>query len=117
MNGNPYNSHFRAYNPDLKTTRRCCVGNDRDCGNCYDVYAHISWIMINLKRHLRCKKDFTNWLTTMYLFYLGNRIVDFEKRVELLPEIHRRSSYWSEPDAYHLGNESAALEAILDEAL
>jgi MoaA/NifB/PqqE/SkfB family radical SAM enzyme len=89
-NGNPFNPHFRAYNPDLVTTRRCCVGNERDCTTCYDVYAHISWIMMNLGRHLGSKQDFTDWLTTMYVFYLGNRILPFEERIHLLPEIHRR---------------------------
>jgi MoaA/NifB/PqqE/SkfB family radical SAM enzyme len=96
-NGNPYNLHFRAYNPDLVTTRRCCVGNERDCGNCYDVYAHISWIMMNLQRHLGSKQDFTDWLTTMYLFYVGNRILPLEERIHLLPEIHRRSSRPADP--------------------
>lgn len=95
-NGNPYNPHFRAYNPDLATTRRCCVGDERDCGNCYDVYAHISWIMMNLGRHLRSKEDFTHWLTTMYIFYLGNRILDLDARIHLLPEIHARSQHWRE---------------------
>ncbi|PRQ08992.1 radical SAM protein [Enhygromyxa salina] len=92
-NGNPYNTHFRAYNPDLATTRRCCVGDDRDCGNCFDVYAHISWIMMNLQRHLGSREDFSNWLTTMYMFYLGNRVVDFDEGVALLPEIHARAGH------------------------
>lgn len=89
-NGYPYNTHFRAYNPDLKTTRRCCVGNERDCSTCYDLYAHFSWIMFNMRLHLKSEKEFTNWLTTMYLFYLGNRIVDFEDGINLLPDIHKR---------------------------
>jgi hypothetical protein len=89
-NGNEINAHFRAYNPDLKTTRRCCVGEDRDCSTCLDVWAHTSWIMLSMKRHMDTKQDFTNWLTTMYLFYLVNRIVDFEANVGLLPEIHQR---------------------------
>ena len=46
--------------------------------------------MLNLKKHLGTKQDFTNWLATMYLFYLINRIVDFREGVKLLPEIHRR---------------------------
>jgi MoaA/NifB/PqqE/SkfB family radical SAM enzyme len=90
-NGHRYNPHFRAYNPDLETTRRCCVGNDRDCGNCYDVYAHISWIMMSLDRHLGSREDFERWLTTMWVFYLGNRILGFEERIRRLPEIHRRA--------------------------
>jgi hypothetical protein len=90
-NGNVFSPHFRAYNPDL-TIRRCCVGSDRDCSTCVDLWAHTSWIMLNMKRHLGSKQEFTNWLTTMYLFYLMNRIVDFDAGVKLLPEIHRRTS-------------------------
>ncbi|HFA50271.1 MAG TPA: radical SAM protein [Bacteroidetes bacterium] len=91
-NGHPYNPHFRAYHADFKTTRRCCTGIFRDCDSCFDTWEHFSWIMINLKKHLKSKQDFTNWLTTMYLFYLITRIIDFEKGVKLLPEIHRRVS-------------------------
>lgn len=89
-NGNPVNRHFRAYNADLVTTRRCCTGIDRDCGSCFDTWEHFSWIMLSMKRHLGSKQEFTNWLTTMYLFYWINRIVGFETGAELLPEIHRR---------------------------
>jgi hypothetical protein len=89
-NGKPYNPHFRAYNPDLTSTRRCCVGHERDCSTCFDVWAHTSWIMLHMRRHLGSKQEFTNWLTTMYLFYLMNRFVDFDTGVPLLPEIHRR---------------------------
>ena len=89
-NGKPYNPHFRAYNPDLTSTRRCCVGDERDCSTCFDVWAHTSWIMLNMRRHLSSKQEFTNWLTTMYLFYLMNRFVDFDAGISLLPEIHSR---------------------------
>ncbi len=88
-NGNPYNPHFRAYNADFSTTRRCCTGVFRDCGSCFDTWEHFSWIMINLKKHLATKREFTNWLTTMYLFYLITRIMDFEEGVKLLPAIHQ----------------------------
>ncbi len=90
QNGNPYNPHFRAYNADFSTTRRCCTGVFRDCDSCFDTWEHFSWIMINLKKHLATKQEFTNWLTTMYLFYLITRIMDFEEGVKLLPEIHQR---------------------------
>lgn len=93
QNGKPYNAHFRAYNPDLKSTRRCCIGEARDCSTCFDVWAHFSWIMLSMKRHLGSKQEFTNWLTSMYLFYLINRIVDFEAGVKLLPELHQRLRY------------------------
>jgi hypothetical protein len=98
QNGNPYNAHFRAYNPDLKSTRRCCVGEERDCSTCFDVWAHTSWIMLNMKRHLGSKQEFTNWLTSMYLFYVINRIVDFDKGIREVPEIHQRLAYLREQD-------------------
>ncbi len=98
QNGNPVNTHFRAYNPDLESTRRCCVGEERDCSTCYDVWAHASWIMLNMKRHLGSKQEFTNWLTSMYLFYLINRIIDFDSGVQNLPEIHQRMAYLRQPD-------------------
>ncbi len=89
-NGNPYNPHFRAYNADLLSTRRCCTGIDRDCSSCFDVWERFSWVMINLRQHLASEQKFTCWLTTMYLFYLINRIVDVEQGMALLPEIHQR---------------------------
>ncbi|MDZ7367762.1 MAG: hypothetical protein ONB43_18150, partial [candidate division KSB1 bacterium] len=91
-NGRPYNPHFRAYNADFVTTRRCCTGVDRDCASCFDTWEHFSWVMLNMKKHLGSQQEFTNWLTTMYLFYLINRIVDFDEGIKLLPEIHRRTS-------------------------
>ncbi len=90
-NGNPYSSHFNAYNADLMTPRRCCTGIDRSCDSCLDVWQHFSWIMINMKKHMGSKKEFTRWLTTMYVFYLINRMVDFEKGLQWLPEIHSRT--------------------------
>jgi len=108
-NGRPYNPNFRAFNPDLTTTRRCCAGDERDCGNCFECWAHFSWIILNLEPHLASKQEFTNWLTTMYLFYLSNHIVDFAAGVELLPEIHRRTLPQSEGPA--------VLPAEMDELL
>jgi hypothetical protein len=43
-----------------------------------------------MKKHLGSKQEFTNWLTSMYLFYLINRLVDYEKGMKNLTEIHRR---------------------------
>ena len=89
---NNYSPHFRAYNADFKTTRRCCVGIERSCDSCFDVWNHFSWVMLNMKKHLGSKQEFTNWLTSMYLFYLINRLVDYETGIHLLPEIHKRVS-------------------------
>jgi hypothetical protein len=96
LSGKPYNVHFRAYNPDLQTVRRCCIGDTRDCSTCFDVWGHVSWIILNMKKHLGSKQEFTNWLTSMYLFYLINRIVDFDTGIKHLPEIHERLKYLRE---------------------
>ena len=90
-NGRPYAPHFRAYNADLRTTRRCCTGIDRDCGSCFDTWQHFSWVMLNPRKHVGSERDFTAWLTTTYLFYLINRLVDTDEGAMLLPEIHRRT--------------------------
>ena len=77
-NGKAYNQHFRAYNADFKSTRRCCTGIDRSCDTCFDTWEHFSWLMINLKKHSQTKMDFSNWLTSTYLFYYINRLVSDE---------------------------------------
>lgn len=89
-NGIPFNPHFRAYNPDLQTVRRCCVGEARDCEKCYNAYARHTWIMINKKKHMESKSDFTNWLSSVFTFYLLIRAIDFDAGAAMLPEIHRR---------------------------
>ncbi|MEE9372628.1 MAG: radical SAM protein [Saprospiraceae bacterium] len=86
-NGYPYNSHFRAYHADFETTRRCCTGSDRDCRSCFDTWEHFSWIMVHLKKHLGSKVEFTNWLSTMYLFYFINRLVDMDTGMELILKV------------------------------
>lgn len=87
-NGNPYNPHFRSYNADFKTTRRCCTGIDRNCDSCFDAWEHFSWIMINMKTHLRTKKLFTEWLTTMYMFYYINGLIKKKDKTIMLSKIH-----------------------------
>ncbi len=90
QNGMPYSPHFRAYNADLTSTRRCCTGIDRDCASCFDVWQHFSWIILNLRKHLGSKREFTNWLTTVYMFYLINRLIDYDSGKKNIVEIHRR---------------------------
>lgn len=89
-NGLPSNPHFRVYNPDLATTRACCRSDKYDCQNCYDTWAHMAWIIASLERHLGSVRDFTGWLSTMYMFYLSNRIIDFASGAQLLAPVHRR---------------------------
>lgn len=88
-NGNPYNRHFRAYNADFKTTRRCCTGIDRSCDSCFDAWEHFSWIMVHMKMHLSSKQKFAHWLTTMYMFYYINGLVDASRNEYIVSEIHR----------------------------
>lgn len=83
-NGKPYNPHFRAINADFRTTRRCCTGSTRDCDSCFDTWEHFSWIMINMRKHLGSREDFADWLTTMFAFYVVNRLVDVEEGHALL---------------------------------
>jgi hypothetical protein len=85
----PYNKHFRAYYADFVNTRRCCTGINRSCASCFDTWEHFSWIMINMRKHLSTKEDFSNWLFTMYTFYLVNRLVDVSHVDETLRLMHR----------------------------
>jgi hypothetical protein len=88
-NGNPYNKHFRSYNADFKTTRRCCTGVDRSCDSCYDAWEHFSWIMINMKMHLSSKQEFIHWLTTMYMFYYINGLLMKNENEGVIVKIHK----------------------------
>ena len=86
----PFNKHFRAYHADFTTTRRCCTGMERSCDSCFDTWEHFSWIMINMRKHLGSKEEFSHWLFTMYLFYAINRIVDTKELDSILKKIHLR---------------------------
>lgn len=90
-NGQPYSPHFRAYLPDLKTVRRCTVGEDSDCNSCHNAYARHTWILINRDLHLDSKQEFTNWLTSVFMFYLAGGAIDRDEGLKLLPEIHERT--------------------------
>ncbi|MEK6781799.1 MAG: hypothetical protein AABY93_08830 [Bacteroidota bacterium] len=88
----PYNKHFRAYQADFTSTRRCCTGIKRNCDSCFDTWEHFSWIMINLRKHMGSKVEFTKWLLTMYSFYLINRLVDISYTESKLEEIHSKEN-------------------------
>lgn len=83
-NGNPYNRHFRAINADFQSTRRCCTGKERDCGSCFDTWEHFSWVMINMRKHLHSRQAFSDWLSTLFAFYVVNRLVDYEVGLDYL---------------------------------
>lgn len=86
----PFNKHFRAYHADFTTTRRCCTGIARSCDSCFDTWEHFSWVMINMRKHLGSKEEFSNWLFTMYTFYLINRLVNISEADSVISEIHSR---------------------------
>lgn len=90
INGQPYVKHFRALYPDLKTTRRCCIGEAHDCGSCFNVYSKMTWINVNVERHLATAHDFFNWLSANYILHLFIRAVDPRRALLLLPAIHAR---------------------------
>jgi len=90
QNGYPFIKHFRAYYPDLKTIRRCCIGEDHDCSVCYNNWAKITWIVVNKKQHMKNIIDYTKWLTTLYTMYLFAGAISLKKKAHMLKEIHKR---------------------------
>lgn len=90
-NGQPYYPNHRAIMPDLKSVRRCSVGEESDCSMCHNAYARYVWIMLNRNLHTRSKQDFTNWLTTAWTFALGAGALCQKQGRKLLPEIHERT--------------------------
>jgi hypothetical protein len=91
-NGHSYNPHFNAYGPNLGVPRRCCVGSERDCDTCRDVWAHMSWLALGLERHLDSAADFYSWISTMYVFYGVCGILDRSQFRARLAEINRRDA-------------------------
>jgi hypothetical protein len=40
--------------------------------------------MINMRKHLHSKQAFSDWLSTLFAFYVVNRLVDYEVGLEYL---------------------------------
>ena len=91
-NGKSYNPHFNAYGPDLLAPRRCCVGEERDCASCRDVWAHTSWVALGLERHLDDAASFYGWVSTVYVFNGICGLIDQAEFRSTLAEINRRDS-------------------------
>ena len=60
--------HFIRWASDLKTMHRCCTSETRDCLTCKDGAAHMSWVMVNKRAHMRSTKDFQNWIEIYEMF-------------------------------------------------
>jgi hypothetical protein len=85
-----YPKQFRAYNADLKSTRRCCIGTQRDCDTCVDLWAISGWIVGAMKAHLSSYNNFINWLCSTYIFYLQTGFIKLDAESSLLPTIYRK---------------------------
>jgi len=59
---------FIRWASDLKTQHRCCTSETRDCSTCKDGAAHMSWVMVNKRDHIRTPKDLQNWIEVYEMF-------------------------------------------------
>ncbi|MCP4135662.1 MAG: radical SAM protein [bacterium] len=59
---------FIRWASDLQTTHRCCTSETRDCKTCKDGAAHMSWVMVNKRAHIRTTKDLQNWIEVYEMF-------------------------------------------------
>ncbi len=60
--------HFIRWASDLKTMHRCCTSETRDCSTCKDGAAHMSWVMVNKRAHIRSTKDLQGWIEVYEMF-------------------------------------------------
>jgi hypothetical protein len=59
---------FIRWAADLQTMHRCCTSETRDCSTCKDGAAHMSWVMVNKRAHLRSAGDLQNWIEVYEMF-------------------------------------------------
>jgi MoaA/NifB/PqqE/SkfB family radical SAM enzyme len=60
--------HFVRWASDLETVHRCCTSATRDCSTCKDGAAHMSWVMVNKREHIRTTEDLQNWIEVYEMF-------------------------------------------------
>ena len=61
-------TNFIRWASDLKTMHRCCTSETRDCTTCKDGAAHMSWVMVNKRDHMRSTRDLQNWIEIYEMF-------------------------------------------------
>ena len=61
-------TNFIRWASDLKTQHRCCTSETRDCSTCKDGAAHMSWVMVNKRAHIRTPEDLRNWIEVYEMF-------------------------------------------------
>jgi len=59
---------FIRWASDLETMHRCCTSKTRDCATCKDGAAHMSWVMVNKRQHIRTTEDLQNWIEVYEMF-------------------------------------------------
>jgi len=59
---------FIRWASDLKTMHRCCTSETRDCSTCKDGAAHMSWVMVNKRAHIRSEEDLKGWIEVYEMF-------------------------------------------------
>ena len=59
---------FIRWASDLETMHRCCTSETRNCSTCKDGAAHMSWVMVNKRDHIRTSKDLQNWIEVYEMF-------------------------------------------------
>ena len=59
---------FVRWASDLESMHRCCTSETRDCSICKDGAAHMSWVMVNKRAHIRTPKDLQNWIEVYEMF-------------------------------------------------
>lgn len=59
---------FIRWASDLETMHRCCTSETRDCSTCKDGAAHMSWVMVNKRAHIRTPRDLQNWIEVYEMF-------------------------------------------------
>jgi organic radical activating enzyme len=60
--------HFIRWAADLHTMHRCCTSATRDCAICKDGAAHMSWVMVHKRAHLKSARDLQNWIEVYEMF-------------------------------------------------
>ncbi len=61
-------TNFIRWASDLQTMHRCCTSETRDCNTCKDGAAHMSWVMVNKRAHIKTTKDLQNWIEVYEMF-------------------------------------------------
>ena len=61
-------TNFIRWASDLETVHRCCTSETRDCSTCKDGAAHMSWVMVNKRAHIKTTEDLQNWIEVYEMF-------------------------------------------------